>query len=121
MANVSLPCDNEEWWEDKRLFMLLSHMRTVKELEVLISSHTRKDTQPSVLSKRCKDLSGLVTFLQKFCTAEEQKVYAGVTLPFIARAACCLDERVPESGIPFIVQQECKYLILKCYGLLYYL
>lgn len=112
MARVLLPCEVEEWWEDKRLFILLSNIRSVNDLSTLITSHTRKDSEPTVLSNRLKQLSGLLVFLNKYCTKEESDTYTCSTLPFIAQSASKLDELVPESGVPFIVQQEAASLVL---------
>ena len=106
MARVLLPCDVEEWWEDKRLFLLLSHMRTINDFDLLISSHTRKDQ--TVFAKRLIALQGLRSFLVNQCTAEEQNTFLTSTLPCIAKAASYLDERVPDTGIPFLSKQECK-------------
>lgn len=106
MARVLLPCDVEEWWEDKRLFLLLSHMRTIKDFDMLISSHTLKGDKGSVFFKRLTALKGLREFLVNYCTAEEQKTFFTLTLPCIAKAASFLDERVPDTGIPFLYKQE---------------
>ena len=108
MARVLLPCEVEEWWEDKRLFLLLSHMRTIKDFDLFISSHTRKDQQKTVFFKRLTALQGLRVFLANYCTVEEQNTFFTSTLPCIAKAASFLDERVPDSGIPFLSKQECK-------------
>ena len=108
MARVLLPCVVEEWWEDKRLFLLLSHMRTIKDFDLFISSHTRKDQQKTVFFKRLTALQGLRVFLANYCTVEEQNTFFTSTLPCIAKAASFLDERVPDSGIPFLSKQECK-------------
>jgi len=109
MACVLLPCDVEQWWEDKRLFLLLSHLRTVSDLETLITSHTRKDSERTTLSYRLKELKGFLVFLKNFCEEEEREQCIKVTLPFIAKSAAKLEELVPESGIPFIVQNEGEY------------
>lgn len=108
MARVLLPCEVEEWWEDKRLFLLLSHMRTIKDFDLLISSHTRKDQNKTLFFKRLTALQGLRVFLANYCTVEEQNTFFTSTLPCIAKAASFLDERVPDSGIPFLSKQECK-------------
>ena len=108
MAAVLLPCDVEEWWEDKKLFVLLSSARSLQEFDLLIKSHTRENKPQSVISRRLEALSGLNKFLVDFCSAEEQKTFMSVTLPFIAQSASILDERVPDSGIPFLERQECK-------------
>ena len=109
MARVLLPCEVEEWWEDKRLFLLLSHMRTIKDFDLLISSHTRKDQNKTVFFKRLTALQGLRVFLANYCTVEQQNTFFTSTLPCIAKAASFLDERVPDSGIPFLSKQECEY------------
>lgn len=110
MARVLLPCEVEEWWEDKRLFLLLSHMRTIKDFDLLISSHTRKDQNKTVFFKRLTALQGLRVFLANYCTVEQQNTFFTSTLPCIAKAASFLDERVPDSGIPFLSKQECEYI-----------
>ncbi len=110
MARVLLPCEVEEWWEDKRLFLLLSSIRSVKDLDLLIASHTRQDSEPTVLSKRLEQLSGLVVFLKDYCTSSERDIYMRETLPFIAQMASKLDDLVPDCGIPFIIQQEGTYV-----------
>lgn len=108
MARVLLPCEVDEWWEDKRLFLLLFHLRTIKDLDLLISSHTRKEEAQTVFYKRLTALRGLRVFLVNYCTPEEQKTFLTSTLPCIAKAASFLDERVPDTGIPFLYKQECK-------------
>ena len=108
-ACVFLPCEVEDWWEDKKLFLLLSHVRSVDELGQLIAAHGRGDR---VMSRRLSSLAGLRVFLAQHCTQDEQKVFLSTTLPFIAKSASSLDERVPESGIPFLGRQEGK----PCYG-----
>ena len=108
MSVIDLPCDYEEWWDYQKLFILLSHVRSIQELDLLISSHTRADGGPSPTSKVLGDLKGLVIFLREFCTRAEQKNFLGHTLPFIARTAALLEERVPLSGIPSLQQQESK-------------
>ena len=108
MAQVLLPCEVDEWWEDKRLFLLLSHMRTIKDFDLLLSSHTRKGQEKTVFFKRLTALQGLRLFLANYCTGEEQSTFLTSTLPCIAKAASFLDERVPGSGIPFLSNQECE-------------
>ena len=103
---VYLPCDSEAWWEDKKLFLLLSHLRSVEEFGALISAHTRQGGERTILSHRLKDLAGLRVFLADHCSPEEKTRFLRSTLPFVAKTASCLDERVPESGIPFLAQQE---------------
>ena len=49
-----------------------------------------------------------MAFLTNFCTGEEQKKFFTTTLPFIARSASLLEERVPSSGIPYLLNQESK-------------
>ena len=111
MSYVELPCDfEEEWWEYNRLFILLSHLRSINELNLLISSHTRPDEPPSLISASLTALKGLMVFLSDYCTPDEQKKFITKTLPFIARAAAKLEERAPTSGIPRLEKQESKYL-----------
>ena len=110
MANVLLPCEVEEWWEDKRLFLLLSHLRTIKDFDLLLSSHASKGKPKTVFAKRLTALQGLRVFLTRYLTAEEQKTFLTSTLPCIAKAASFLDERVPDTGIPFLYKQEGKNL-----------
>ena len=90
------------------MFLLLSHLRSIKDFDLLISSHVRKDQPETVFSKRLSALKGLREFLSKYCTAEEQKTFLTSTLPCIAKAASFLDERVPGTGIPFLYKQECE-------------
>ena len=114
MANVLLPCEVEEWWEDKRLYLLLSHLRTIKDFDLLLSSHASKGKPKTVFSKRLTALQGLRVFLTRYLTAEEQKTFLTSTLPCIAKAASFLDERVPDTGIPFLYKQEGKNLYFWC-------
>lgn len=81
-------------------------MRTIKDFDMLISSHTLKGDKGSVFFKRLTALKGLREFLVNYCTAEEQKTFFTLTLPCIAKAASFLDERVPDTGIPFLYKQE---------------
>ncbi len=114
MARVLLPCEVKEWWEDKRLFLLLCTIKSVEDLSGLLSSHTRQDSKPTILSRRLSQLSGLVVFLKKYCTGSERDIFMRVTLPFISRTASKLDELVPESGLPIIVQQEGRADVSDC-------
>ncbi len=108
MATVFLPCESEDWWEDKKLFLLLMSLRSVDELGHLIAAHTRAGEQ-RVLSHLLARLGGLHAFLVNFCSPDEQAVFCAKTLPFIAKSASCLDERVPATGIPFLQGQEGSY------------
>lgn len=112
MANVCLPCDYEEWWDYQRIFILLSHLRSVEDLKLLISSHTRPEDGPTPISRCLEALKGLLVFLTEFCTSEEQKKFLMVTLPFIARSAALLEERVPQMGIPSLQKQESEWLLV---------
>lgn len=111
MAYVSLPCEFEEWWDYKKILIMLSHLRSVQDLNLLISSHTRPEDGPSPTSRSLAALKGLVAFLSEFCTPDEQKRFVSSTLPFIARSAVKLEDRVPMSGIPTLEQQESKWTI----------
>ncbi len=107
MATVFLPCESEDWWEDKKLFLLLPNLRSVEELGQLIAAHTRAPAERT-LSRLLAKLTGLHAFLKDYCSPEEQKAFCGKTLPFIAKSASCLDERVPVTGVPFLREQEGK-------------
>lgn len=107
MSVIDLPCEYEEWWDYQKIYILLSHLRSMRDLNLLISSHTRTgDNSPT--SKCLGALKGLVTFLTEYYTPEEQMKFVSHTLPFVARAAGLLEERVPLSGIPCLQKQESK-------------
>ena len=110
MSVVDLPCDYEEWWDYKKVFILLSHLRSMRDLTLLISSHTRtgdeEEPRGSPISKVLGGLKGLVTFLTDFYTPEEQKKFVSCTLPYVAKAAALLEDRVPLAGIPRLEKQE---------------
>lgn len=112
MSVVDLPCECEEWWDYQKLFIMLSHLRSMKDLNLLISCHTRtgdgEEPTDSPSSKCLRALKGLLVFLTEYYTPEEQKRFASQTLPFVARAASLLEERVPLSGIPCLQKQESK-------------
>lgn len=112
MSVVDLPCEYEEWWDYQKMFILLSHVRSIKDLNLLISSHTRDDLRGSPSANFLTSLKGLVAFFSEYCTLEEQKKYVSETLPFIAKAASLLEERVPLSGIPCLQKQENAALVL---------
>ena len=106
-SGVLLPChDNASWEEDKTVFNLLSNVHSLREFSELRDSHARED---SPLRARLERFSGLLIFLDQYCTEEERAAFFELTLPFIINAAVCLKERVPESGVPFLRRQECKY------------
>ena len=109
MAYVCLPCDSEDWWDYQKMFILLSHLRSVEELNLLISSHTRPDEEIYPSSKALAGLKGFQVFLKQYCTPEQQKKIVTRTLPFIAKAAAMLEERVPPSGIPCLEKQESEF------------
>lgn len=109
MPGVRLPCYGGSSWEEyKQLFVLLSNLQTLESFRELISAYTRGE--PSPLSEKLSCLSGLVVFLETFCSEEERKTFFDQTLPFIAKAAILLEERVPDSGVPFLHRQESKRL-----------
>lgn len=118
MSVVDLPCEYEEWWDYQKVFILLSHLRSVLELNLLISCHTRtgggEEASDSPTSRCLGALKGLLTFLTEYYTPEEQKRFVSHTLPFVARAACLLEERVPLSGIPRLQKQESKDACTQC-------
>lgn len=111
MAYVDLPCDTVKWVEYKNLFIMLSHLRSIDDLKLFIGSYTRSDTLPSETARCLSALQGLVVFLAENCCWNEQKKFMRKTLPFIAKSAALLEERVPASGLPFLEKQESK---LKC-------
>ena len=107
---MRLPChDSSSWEEYKQLFVLLSRLQTLETFRELISAHTRGDSSP--LGEKLGHLSGLVVFLENFCSEEERETFFGKTLPFIAKAAIFLEDRVPDSGVPFLQRQESKRLM----------
>ena len=107
MACLVLPCDCEEWWEDKKFFLLLMHLHSLDEFSRLIKAHSRRaEGEDWGFSRRLRDLEGLRAFLVTYCSPEEQQTFFNQTLPFIAKSASCLDERVPETGIPFLERHE---------------
>lgn len=115
MSVIDLPCEFEEWWEYKKVFILLSHLRSMRELTLLISSHTRTrdiEGEPrSPISNVLGALKGLVAFLVDFYTPEEQQKFVSHTLPFVAKAAALLEERVPLAGIPCLEKQESNLVL----------
>lgn len=112
MSVVILPCDYEEWWEYKRLFILVSHLRSILDLKLLISSHTREDISPSPISRCLGALKGLLAYLFDYCNQDEQEKFLTKTLPFIARSAALLEERIPLSGIPYLEKQESRFSLV---------
>lgn len=111
MATVFLPCESEEWPEDKKLFLLLASLRSADDFGGLIAAHTRGPAGHSagegpVLSRRLRPLAGLHAFLVTHYSPEERQVFFSRTLPLVARSASLLDERVPACGLPFLRQQE---------------
>ncbi len=113
MSCIDLPCDYDEWFEYKKLFLLLSHLRSLSDLDVFISSHTRADLAPSAISDVLVRLKGLVSYLSCECSPQEQNTFFKLTLPFIAREASFLDQRIPERGLPYLEKQESKILIAR--------
>lgn len=110
MSNVPLPCDYEDdWREYKKLFILLSHLRSINELHLLISSHTREDSPPGPIYNTLKALKGLLAYLTGYCSPEEQESFMKGILGLIARSAAMLEERVPSTGIPFLESQESNH------------
>ena len=108
MAYVELPCDAEEWPEQKNVFIMLSHLRSLDAMKLYVSSYTRPEAAPSVTTKCLSSLRGLMAFLTDKCSAEEQNVFTTKTLPYIAKNAALLEDRVPISGLPFLEKQESK-------------
>ena len=105
-SGVPLPCqDNASWEEDKTFFNLLSNVHSLREFSELTVSHARED---SPLCARFERFSGLVVFLDEYCSEEERAAFFELTLPFIISAAVRLKERVPESGVPFLRRRESK-------------
>jgi len=108
MAYVELPCDTEEWSEQKKVFIMLSHLRSLDALKLYLSSYTRPEAAPSATTKCLSSLRGLVVFLTENCNAEEQNSFVTKVLPYIAKNAALLEDRVPISGLPFLEKQESK-------------
>ena len=108
MAYVGLPCGTEEWAEQKNVFFMLSHLRSLDDLELFMESYTRPDAAPSATSKCLSSLRGLVVFLTENCGTEDQSKFLKKTLPFIAKSAALLEQRVPLSGMPLLEKQESK-------------
>lgn len=109
-SGVALPCqDSASWKEDKALLTLLSNIGSLPGLKELIASHTREGSSAFVRSK-LENFAGLVVFLEEHCNEEERAVFFERTLPFISNAAARLEERVPESGVPFLRKQESESL-----------
>lgn len=113
MATVFLPCESEDWPEDKKLFLILASLRSADDLGRLIAAHTRSGASAgahaageSALARRLRALAGLHAFLVTHYGAEERRAFFSRTLPLVARSASLLDERVPSSGLPFLKRQE---------------
>ncbi len=106
MSYVDLPCDGEEWAEQKNVFIMLSHLRSLDALKLFVGSYTRTDSAPSATSRCLSSLRGLVTFLSENCDEKEQDKFMKKTLPFVAKSAAMLEDRVPITGIPFLEKQE---------------
>ena len=112
MARVLLPCDVQAWSEHKKLFLLLSYVRSVEELNRLSATHTRQLTPENVVGQRLKELAGLAEFLASYCSADERKIFLGKTLPFIAKSAASLEDRIPACGISYLETQDGMCVVL---------
>lgn len=106
---VYLPCDSEDWSDFQRMFILLSHLRSMEDLTLLISSHTRPDEEIYPSSRALGALKGFLAFLKDYCTPEQKSKVVTHTLPFIAKSAGMLEERVPPCGIPCLSKQESEF------------
>lgn len=106
---LALPChDTASWEEDRTLFNLLANLNSLQEFTQLIASQTREGS--SSLRARLERFSGLLVFLEKYCSEDERTVFFERTLPFITNAAARLKEREPASGIPFLRGQESELI-----------
>ena len=109
MTLVYLPCDSEQWPEDKKYFRALSAIKSVEELQRAIDDNDKYgDTQITTTAERWRCLRGLSVFMATAASESEREEFFVRTLPFIARSASCLDVLVPEDGIPMLCQQESK-------------
>ena len=113
MTQVFLPCESQQWPEDKRYFKLISSIQSAEEFRRYIEENTREETSSDLAStsQRLSCLKGLAIFLTDIASEEEKEIFFNKTLPFICRSASCLDVLIPDKGVPFIQQQEGKDLI----------
>ena len=103
---LPLPCDSQEWPEHKKLFLLLSHLRSAEQFTSLVSAYSLQDGSAEPFSRMIRVLEGLGVYLKDFCNEAEREEFFSKTLPFISMSASSLEERAPANGIPFLRQQE---------------
>lgn len=109
MAQVFLPCESQQWPEDKKYFTLLSKIYSAEEFDKVVrdSSETGALEEDVVsTSQRIASLQGLSYFFSHVASQNEKDLFFSRILPFICRSASCLDVLVPEQGVPFLKQQE---------------
>ena len=107
MAQVFLPCESQQWQEDKKYFTVLSKIRSAEEFETYVDENSQSADENVVnTAQRVYFLQGLCYFMKHIATEEEIEVFFKRTLPFICRSASCLDVLVPVQGVPFLRQQE---------------
>ena len=107
MAQVFLPCESQQWLEDKKYFSLLSKIHTAEEFERYVNENSESADEKVVnTAQRLCFLRGLAVFISRIATYEEKQVFFKRTFPFICRSASCLDVLIPEQGVPFLRQQE---------------
>lgn len=116
MAQVFLPCESQQWPQDKEYFKLLSKIKSCHEFKQLIDAKSSEvDPSPHEhkvsMGQRLKCLQGLAVFMTDIASDEEREQFFSITLPFICRVASCLDVLVPEDGVPFAIQQEGIFII----------
>ena len=113
MSQVFLPCESPQWPEDKNYFSLLSKLSSPSELKDLIIEKRGSENDEEIVStyQRLRCLEGLVVFLTEIASQEETERFFKTTLPFICRSASCLDVLIPDEGVPFVQQQESKWIV----------
>ncbi len=111
MAQVFLPCESQQWVEDKKYFRRLSLIRTAEHFESHINENSESADEKVVnTAQRLYFIQGLSVFISQIATFEEKQVFFKRTLPFICRSASCLDVLVPDQGVPFLRQQEGSFI-----------
>lgn len=110
MAQVFLPCESQQWQEDKTYFTLLSKIHSAEEFDHVIKQAVSEggavDADEVSTPQRMASLQGLAYYFTHIAAQDEKELFFTRTLPFICRSASCLDVLVPEQGVPFLKQQE---------------
>lgn len=109
MTLVYLPCDSEQWLEDRKYFRALSTIKSAEEFQQVVEDNSAAgDSGVVTTADRWRCLRGLAVYMAILAPESVREDFFARTLPFIARSASCLDALVPEDGIPMLCQQESK-------------